>query len=71
MPSFAILAVETGVVMVVYLHEAVDKRMDSGLALADIDIQETAIEGAVQRLRQSCFWEQSCGIPNPQYQPAS
>ena len=45
------IAVETGVVMVVYLHEALDKRMHSGLALTDIDIQEAAIEGAVQRLR--------------------
>jgi copper/silver efflux system protein len=45
------IAVETGVVMVVYLHEALDRRMESGLALTDVDIQEAAIEGAVQRLR--------------------
>src|SRR5256884_8753025 len=45
------VAVETGVVMVVYLHEALDKRMHSGLTLTDVDIQEAAIEGAVQRLR--------------------
>ena len=45
------IAVETGVVMVVYLHEALDKRLESGLALRDADIQEAAIAGAVQRLR--------------------
>ena len=44
------IAVETGVVMVVYLHEALDRR----LALGDISpagIQAAAIEGAVHRLR--------------------
>src|SRR5438552_13098536 len=45
------IEVETGVVMVVYLHEALDKRLDSGLALIDVDIQKAAIAGAVQRLR--------------------
>jgi Cu(I)/Ag(I) efflux system membrane protein CusA/SilA len=45
------IAVETGVVMVIYLHEALDKRVISGLPLATNDIQEAAIEGAVQRLR--------------------
>ncbi len=45
------IAVETGVVMVVYLHEALDKRLTSGRPLSNADIEEAAIEGAVQRLR--------------------
>src|SRR6202049_997659 len=45
------IAVETGVVMVVYLHESLDKRIASGRPLTEADIQEAAIEGAVQRLR--------------------
>jgi len=45
------IAVETGVVMVVYLHESLDKRLNSGRALTEGDIEEAAIEGAVHRLR--------------------
>ena len=45
------IAVETGVVMVVYLHESLDKRIASDRPLTDADIHEAAIEGAVQRLR--------------------
>lgn len=45
------IAVETGVVMVVYLHEALDKRLASGKPLKHEDIEEAAIEGAVHRLR--------------------
>jgi Cu(I)/Ag(I) efflux system membrane protein CusA/SilA len=45
------VAVETGVVMVVYLHESLDKRIVSGRPLTEADIHEAAIEGAVQRLR--------------------
>jgi Cu(I)/Ag(I) efflux system membrane protein CusA/SilA len=45
------IAVETGVVMVVYLHEALDKRLASGASLTREDIHAAAIEGAVQRLR--------------------
>jgi Cu(I)/Ag(I) efflux system membrane protein CusA/SilA len=45
------IAVETGVVMVVYLHESLNKRVNSGLALTKADVEEAAIEGAVQRLR--------------------
>lgn len=45
------IAVETGVVMVVYLHEALDHRLASGRPLTEKDIEEAAIEGAVQRLR--------------------
>jgi len=45
------IAVETGVVMVVYLHESLQKRIASGGTLTDEDIHEAAIEGAVHRLR--------------------
>ena len=45
------IAVETGVVMVVYLHEALDKRIAVGTPLTAEDIRDAAIEGAVQRLR--------------------
>jgi Cu(I)/Ag(I) efflux system membrane protein CusA/SilA len=45
------IAVETGVVMVVYLHESLDKRIASGIPLKHQDIEAAAIEGAVQRLR--------------------
>jgi copper/silver efflux system protein len=45
------IAVETGVVMVVYLHEALDKRISSGIPLKHEDIEEATIEGAVRRLR--------------------
>ena len=38
--------------MVVYLHEALDRRMTSTLSpLSKDDIRDAAIEGAVQRLR--------------------
>ena len=45
------IAVETGVVMVVYLHEALDHRLARGVPLKHEDIEEAVIEGAVQRLR--------------------
>src|SRR5207302_10334833 len=45
------IAVETGVVMVVYLHEALDRRLAAGSVLHRADIEKAAIEGAVQRLR--------------------
>src|ERR1700678_3662662 len=45
------IAVETGVVMVVYLHESLDKRIASGRPLTEADIHEAAIKGAVHRLR--------------------
>jgi len=50
------IAVETGVVMVVYLHESLDKRikmkMKSGNASISLqDIYEATIEGSVLRLR--------------------
>jgi Cu(I)/Ag(I) efflux system membrane protein CusA/SilA len=45
------IAVETGVVMVVYLHESLDKRLASGIPLQHEDIEAATVEGAVQRLR--------------------
>src|SRR5213595_477222 len=45
------IAVETGVVMVVYLHEALDRRLAARAPLKHEDIEAAAIEGAVQRLR--------------------
>jgi len=45
------IAVETGVVMVVYLHESLDKRLASGVPLKHEDIEAATVEGAVQRLR--------------------
>jgi len=45
------IAIETGVVMVVYLHEALDKRLETGTPLAHEDIEAAVVEGAVLRLR--------------------
>jgi Cu(I)/Ag(I) efflux system membrane protein CusA/SilA len=45
------IAVETGVVMVVYLHEALEHRIAAGQVTQVADIQQAAIEGAVHRLR--------------------
>jgi Cu(I)/Ag(I) efflux system membrane protein CusA/SilA len=45
------IAVETGVVMVVYLHEALNRRLASGEPLKHEDIEDAVIEGAVHRLR--------------------
>jgi Cu(I)/Ag(I) efflux system membrane protein CusA/SilA len=45
------IAVETGVVMVVYLHEALEKKLASGEPLTATDIRQAAIDGAVHRLR--------------------
>ena len=45
------IAVETGVVMVVYLHEALNRRLTSGEPLKHEDIEAAVIEGAVHRLR--------------------
>jgi Cu(I)/Ag(I) efflux system membrane protein CusA/SilA len=45
------IAVETGVVMVVYLHEALEKKLALGEPLTPADIRQAAIEGAVHRLR--------------------
>jgi copper/silver efflux system protein len=45
------IAVETGVVMVIYLHEALEHKLQDGQPLTNADIEAAAIEGAVQRLR--------------------
>ena len=45
------IAVETGVVMLVYLHDALDHKLASGQPLEPGDIKQAAIDGAVQRLR--------------------
>jgi len=45
------IAVETGVVMVVYLHEALNRRLAAGVPLKHEDVEAAVIEGAVQRLR--------------------
>src|SRR5262249_6694156 len=44
------IAVETGVVMVIYLHEALDRHIGRG-QLSHEHIEQATIEGAVQRLR--------------------
>src|SRR5262249_56116250 len=41
------IAVETGVVMVVYLHESLERTQQSGRQLTNADIEDAAIEGAV------------------------
>src|SRR5262249_9039810 len=45
------IAVETAVVMIVYLHEALEHKLASGRTLTNADIEEAAIEGAALRLR--------------------
>ena len=45
------IAVETGVVMVVYLNAALDKRLAAGEEMTAEAIEHATIEGAVQRLR--------------------
>jgi Cu(I)/Ag(I) efflux system membrane protein CusA/SilA len=45
------IAVETGVVMVVYLHEAFETRLAAGQLLSEADLVQATIDGAVQRLR--------------------
>jgi Cu(I)/Ag(I) efflux system membrane protein CusA/SilA len=44
------IAVETGVVMVIYLHEALDKKLAAG-SCTEQDILDATFEGAVLRLR--------------------
>src|SRR6202163_3442025 len=45
------VAVQTGVVMVVYLHEALDKRLRQGGTITEQDIRHATISGSVLRLR--------------------
>ncbi|HUL45015.1 MAG TPA: CusA/CzcA family heavy metal efflux RND transporter [Bacteroidota bacterium] len=44
------IAVETGIVMVIYLHEALDRRLSKG-SVTERDITASTVEGAVLRLR--------------------
>jgi Cu(I)/Ag(I) efflux system membrane protein CusA/SilA len=44
------IAVETGVVMIIYLHEALDHRLQRG-QISSQDILEATVEGSVLRLR--------------------
>ena len=45
------VAVQTGVVMVVYLHEALDKRLRRGGEITEQDIWQATVDGSVLRLR--------------------
>jgi Cu(I)/Ag(I) efflux system membrane protein CusA/SilA len=45
------VAVQTGVVMVVYLHEALDKRLRQGGRISEGDLLQATISGSVLRLR--------------------
>ena len=45
------VAVQTGVVMVVYLHEALDKRLRGGGEITREDLWNATVEGSVLRLR--------------------
>jgi copper/silver efflux system protein len=45
------IAVETGVVMVVYLHEAFESKKQAGKPMTSEDLEEAVMEGAVRRLR--------------------
>jgi len=45
------VAVQTGVVMVVYLHEALDKRLHHGGEITANDVLKATIDGSVLRLR--------------------
>jgi Cu(I)/Ag(I) efflux system membrane protein CusA/SilA len=45
------VAVQTGVVMVVYLHEALDKRLRRGKEITPQDVWEATVDGSILRLR--------------------
>jgi Cu(I)/Ag(I) efflux system membrane protein CusA/SilA len=45
------VAVQTGVVMVVYLHEALDKRLRLGGEVTRQDIWDATVDGSILRLR--------------------
>ncbi len=51
------LATETGIVMLVYLREAMEKREKLGLIRTEADIREAVIDGAVHRLRPKLLTE--------------
>jgi Cu(I)/Ag(I) efflux system membrane protein CusA/SilA len=44
------IAVETGVVMIIFLHEALNRKL-TAVSITNEDIEDATIEGAVQRLR--------------------
>jgi Cu(I)/Ag(I) efflux system membrane protein CusA/SilA len=45
------VAVQTGVVMIVYLHEALDRRLRRKGTLTEQDVLDATLEGSVLRLR--------------------
>jgi Cu(I)/Ag(I) efflux system membrane protein CusA/SilA len=45
------VAVQTGVIMVIYLREALDRRLSTGAPLTEHDVIEATVAGAVLRLR--------------------
>jgi Cu(I)/Ag(I) efflux system membrane protein CusA/SilA len=45
------IAVQTGVVMVVYLHEALDHRLSEDESLSEADLLQVTMDGSVLRLR--------------------
>jgi copper/silver efflux system protein len=45
------VAVQTGVVMVVYLHEALDRRLKRGGEITQQDIWDATVDGSILRLR--------------------
>jgi Cu(I)/Ag(I) efflux system membrane protein CusA/SilA len=45
------VAVQTGVIMVIYLHEALDGRIRADDRLREVDLLEATVSGAVLRLR--------------------
>ena len=45
------VAVQTGVVMVVYLHEALNRKLQRGAPLTERDVLDATLEGSILRLR--------------------
>jgi Cu(I)/Ag(I) efflux system membrane protein CusA/SilA len=45
------VAVQTGVVMVVYLHEALNRKLERGVPLTEKDVFDATLEGSILRLR--------------------
>jgi Cu(I)/Ag(I) efflux system membrane protein CusA/SilA len=45
------VAVQTGVVMVVYLHEALDARLRAGGTVSEADVLQATLDGSILRLR--------------------
>jgi Cu(I)/Ag(I) efflux system membrane protein CusA/SilA len=45
------VAVQTGVVMVVYLHEALDRRLQQGTVMTERDVLDATLDGSILRLR--------------------